>query len=168
MKKQIFYIASIGFLIIGFGIFGFILFLVPYIFFGFQYDIPTFIAYLSVWLRDNYGIVHHTAQAAILLLPLFIAGAIFIYLAWLFGTFYEERELASELKRDKEPFRVRPLPKDAPVIRSEDADFVQRHADVTIAQSKRSRIPPLVLHLSLIAIVLILLVLLEWWMVRGF
>ncbi|MCR9192307.1 MAG: hypothetical protein NXI01_06555 [Gammaproteobacteria bacterium] len=53
-QNHVFYIVGLICLILGLGLFAFGLYLSPYLFFDFQYNVPDFIYNFIMWLQGNY------------------------------------------------------------------------------------------------------------------
>lgn len=166
------YIVGIICLVVAIGIFGFILYLLPYTLFNFNYNVPDFIVNLKTWLQEHHGVYGYW-QMIILLLPPVTAGFLFLYLAREFSFSADEMEHIAE-----------PSPP-TPVIESEvltnvelgptdsagDFQSYVKTTNPSIAIKKAGRVRrhhTLLKVMIYILLILLLLIMAEYFLVTGF
>lgn len=126
-------------LILGVGLLGFCIYLLPYMLINLHYSVPTFIVATQAYLAEHHGI-HGLLQIWVVLLPLILAACMFLYLAREYTLTIEDEEAQLEqIKTDTNKIASPPR-----VFR------------------KKYKIHPMIASLSLVLLALVLLLLVEW------
>lgn len=131
---------------LGVGLFAFFLYLIPFALLDLRYSIPFFVAQVTTWLQDHYG-MSEPLQMAIILIPLLLVAIIFFIISGL---------ITSSLDRDREKAED-----EGEVIRPY-FQFPLRRPSQLSGTLKISKIHPVIKHLVLIVLMLILLGLAEY------
>jgi len=71
------YALGIVFMLAGFFILAMWLYLIPYLFFGYQYDVPEIVMHLTHYFEMHHDVDGYLLLSAVLLPPLIIAGLLF-------------------------------------------------------------------------------------------
>ncbi len=159
-------------LVIGIAILGFIIYILPYVLFGFNYDIPDFIVYLTTWLEQNHGITGYW-QMLVLLLPPMIIGFLFLYLAREFSLTADNLEHISEPSPPTPAIESEVLPNIelGPTESIGDLQSYVKTANPSIAITKTRRKHKrhtLLRVLLYILLILLFLLVVEYFLVTGF
>lgn len=142
-------------LILGAGLIAFVLYLLPYAYMNAQYEVPIFIEHLRTWLQDHYGIHQWHIQITLILLPMFVAGCLFLYLSKTMTHYVDIVEHNLSESQEYSPTRV--------VIPFE-AMKTKRQAAY---KEPKFRQRPMFILISII-LILIALILIEWALILGF
>ncbi len=97
-KHHVLYVVGLLSLLLGLGSLAFGLFLLPYLWFGYQYDTPEFIMFWQEWMRVEWG--YTSADAAKVILFTFFGSAVLCGLV----AYVSSSRIDKDIFKDKEPF----------------------------------------------------------------
>jgi hypothetical protein len=155
------YLFGLVMLTLAIGFFGLAIYLLPYLLFNLNYPVPTFIEDIRNWLTAHHGVSAYI-QVFILLLPILLFGAIFLLVA---------RHVVSDIEK--------PLDEESHTTHYEPQHWVHVHAPpppgtiykplphTPLTLSRKNK-HPFILYLIFIALTLLLLSLLEWFLFYRF
>jgi hypothetical protein len=125
-------------LILGIGLLGFCMYLLPYMLINLHYSVPTFVVAIQAYLAEHHGI-HGVWQIWLVLLPLALTGCMFLYLA---------REYTLTIADE------------------EALDQAKNNSSSSVSSSryyrKKYTIHPMIAILSLLLLVLVLVLVVQW------